>query len=127
MEPGSGDDHTTMWRWVQRYGPALEQGLRRYLKPTNKSWRVDETYVRVALAPLQFSGIVRTELLTPEPNRFIRDDDSAFGEKVLDISEAQAESMVNPDGIADDFWRETMTVIARPIIHGISVSGRYPS
>ena len=22
--------------------------------------------------------------------------------------------MVNPDGIADDFWRETMTVIARP-------------
>jgi hypothetical protein len=88
MEPGSGDDHTTMWRWVQRYGPALEQGLRRYLKPTNKSWRVDETYVRVALAPLQFSGIVRTELLTPEPNRFIRDDDSAFGEKILDIPEA---------------------------------------
>ena len=24
--------------------------------------------------------IVRTELLTPESNRFIRDDDSAFGE-----------------------------------------------
>jgi hypothetical protein len=52
-----------------------------------------------ALTPLQFSGIVRTELLTPEPNRFIRDDDSAFGQKILDISEAQAESMVNPDGI----------------------------
>jgi hypothetical protein len=31
------------------------------------------------------------------------------------ISEAQAETMVNPDGIADDFWRETMTVIARPV------------
>ena len=25
----------------------LEQRLRRHLKPTNKSWRVDETYVRV--------------------------------------------------------------------------------
>src|SRR5579864_1907645 len=94
----------------------------------------NENFVQVphiaeaALAPLQFSGIVRTELLTPEPNRFIRDDDSAFGEKVLDISEAQAESMVNPDGIADDFRRETMTVIARPIVlHGISVSGRCPS
>ena len=34
-----------------------------------------------ALTPLQFSGIVRTELLPPESNRFIRDDDSAFGEK----------------------------------------------
>src|SRR5664280_367407 len=27
--------------------PELEQRLRRHLKPTNKSWRVDETYVRV--------------------------------------------------------------------------------
>jgi transposase, IS6 family len=32
---------------VQRYGPELEQRLRRHLKPTNKSWRVDETYIRV--------------------------------------------------------------------------------
>jgi transposase-like protein len=36
-----------VWRWVQRYSPELEQRLRRHLKPTNKSWRVDETYVRV--------------------------------------------------------------------------------
>jgi DDE domain len=34
-------------RWVQRYGFELEQRLRRHLKPTNKSWRVDETYIRV--------------------------------------------------------------------------------
>ena len=40
-------DHTTIWRWVQRYGPGLEERLRRHLKPTNKSWRVDKTYVRV--------------------------------------------------------------------------------
>ena len=46
-ERGLETDHTTIWRWVQRYGPALEERLRRHLKPTNKSWRVDETYVRV--------------------------------------------------------------------------------
>ena len=81
-----------------------------------------------ALAPFQFSGIVRTELLTPESNRFIRDDDSAFGEKVLDVTEDQAETMVNPDGLADDFWRETITVIARPVaLHRTSVSVRCPS
>jgi transposase-like protein len=40
-------DHTTVWRSVQRYSPELEQRLRRQLKPTNKSWRVDETYLRV--------------------------------------------------------------------------------
>jgi transposase-like protein len=32
---------------VQRYGPELEKRLRRHLQPTNQSWRVDETYVRV--------------------------------------------------------------------------------
>ena len=40
-------DHTTVWRWPQRYGPELEQRLRRHLKPTHKSWRVDETYIGV--------------------------------------------------------------------------------
>src|ERR1019366_4862763 len=44
-ERGLNVDHTTVWRWVQYYGPELEQRLRRHLKPTNKSWRVDETYV----------------------------------------------------------------------------------
>jgi IS6 family transposase len=46
-ERGLNVDHTTVWRWVQYYGPELEQRLRPHLKPTNKSWRVDETYVRV--------------------------------------------------------------------------------
>ena len=46
-ERGLEADHTTVWRWVQRYGPEFDQRLRRHLKPTNKSWRVDETYVRV--------------------------------------------------------------------------------
>ena len=39
--------HVTVWRWVQRYAPELERRLRRRLKPTNGSWRVDETYIRV--------------------------------------------------------------------------------
>ncbi len=34
-----------LWRWVQRYAPELNQRYRRELKPTNGSWRVDETYI----------------------------------------------------------------------------------
>src|SRR6516225_6813223 len=41
-------DHTTVWRWVQRYAPELNRQIRRELKRTGTSWRVDETYVRVA-------------------------------------------------------------------------------
>jgi transposase-like protein len=47
-ERGLSVDHTTIWRWVQRYAPELNQRCRRELKPTNGSWRVDETYIRVA-------------------------------------------------------------------------------
>jgi IS6 family transposase len=39
---------STIWRWVQRYAPELNVRIRRELKPTNGSWRTDETYVRVA-------------------------------------------------------------------------------
>lgn len=47
VERGLDIGHTTVWRWVQRYAPELEERTRPHLKPTNKSWRVDETYVRV--------------------------------------------------------------------------------
>ena len=46
-ERGIPVDHTTIWRWVQCYAPELNKRCRRELKPTNGSWRVDETYIRV--------------------------------------------------------------------------------
>jgi transposase-like protein len=47
-ERGLSVDHVTIWRWVQHYAPLLNQRLRRELRQPNRSWRVDETYVRVA-------------------------------------------------------------------------------
>ena len=41
-------DHVTIWRWVQRYAPELNRRCRPELRNTNRSWRVDETYCRVA-------------------------------------------------------------------------------
>jgi transposase, IS6 family len=46
-ERGLRADHVTVWRWVQRYAPELDRCLRKRLKATNDSWRVDETYIRV--------------------------------------------------------------------------------
>src|SRR6202047_324831 len=46
-ERGLHADHVTVWRWVQRYAPEVNRRLRSRLKPTNDSWRVDETYIRV--------------------------------------------------------------------------------
>ena len=46
-ERGLSVDHTTVWRWVQRYAPILNQRIRREVRHPNRSWRADETYVRV--------------------------------------------------------------------------------
>src|ERR1700682_902341 len=46
-ERGLHADHVTVWRWVQRYGPEIQRRLRPRLRPTNDSWRVDETFIRV--------------------------------------------------------------------------------
>jgi IS6 family transposase len=47
LERGLSVDHTTIFRWVQEYAPELDQRCRPYLKKTNDSWRVDETYIKV--------------------------------------------------------------------------------
>ena len=46
-ERGVWVDHTTVFRWVQRYAPELDKRCRPQLKTTNDSYRVDETYIRI--------------------------------------------------------------------------------
>lgn len=46
-ERGLDIHHTTIYRWVQRYGPEIDQRCRPHLSSTNDSWRVDETYIEV--------------------------------------------------------------------------------
>src|SRR6266851_7109430 len=47
-ERGLSLDHSTIARWVLRYAPELSQRIRRHLRRPGGSWRVDETYIRVA-------------------------------------------------------------------------------
>lgn len=44
---GLSVDHSTIFRWVQQYSPELDKRCRPHLKPTDDSWRVDATYVKV--------------------------------------------------------------------------------
>ena len=47
VERGLSVDHSTIHRWVLQYGPEMDKRCRPHLRPTNDSWRVDETYVKV--------------------------------------------------------------------------------
>ncbi len=47
QERGVEVDHSTINRWVLKYAPELDKRIRPHLKPTNDSWRVDETYIKI--------------------------------------------------------------------------------
>jgi transposase-like protein len=46
-ERGLPVDHTTIYRWVQRYAPEINKRIRPHLKLASASYRVDETYIKV--------------------------------------------------------------------------------
>ena len=47
IERGLSVAHTTIYRWVMIYAPEMEKRSRNYLRSTNESGQVDETYVKV--------------------------------------------------------------------------------
>ena len=54
-------------------------------------------------------GEREAEGLAPVPNGFVRDADAAVREEVFDVAEAQGEAVVEPDGVADDGGRKSVS------------------
>src|ERR1700677_122424 len=46
-ERGLSLAHTTIMRWIQRYVPEFEKRWSRFARLAGRSWRVDETYVKI--------------------------------------------------------------------------------
>jgi putative transposase len=46
-ERGFEVDHSSVYRWVIKLVPLFEKAFRRHKRPVGKSWRMDETYVKV--------------------------------------------------------------------------------
>ncbi len=46
-ERGLDVNHSTGFRWVQRYAPEIDKRIRQHLKMSGASFRVDETYIKV--------------------------------------------------------------------------------
>ena len=94
-------DHVTIWRWVQRYAPELNRRCRPELRRTNRSWRVDETYIRVAgkwtylYRAVDSTGDTIDFLLSPK-----RDADAAkrFIQKALRSPGRARPRVINVDG-----------------------------
>lgn len=46
-ERGLNLARSTIYRWVQEYAPEIEKRIKSYLKKTNDSWKLDETYLKI--------------------------------------------------------------------------------
>jgi putative transposase len=47
VERGVDVDHATLNRWVEKYAGAIADEAHRRKRPTCRSWRMDETYIKV--------------------------------------------------------------------------------
>ena len=54
----------------------------------------------------------RLDLAQPLPNHLVGDRHASLREEIFSIAEAEVESIVEPDGVADDVGWESISVIA---------------
>ncbi len=100
-ERGLCVDHSTIARWVVRYAPILNQRMQRHVRYPNRSWRVDETYLRVAG---KWTYLYRAVDSTGDTIDFLlsckRDADAAkrFFQKALRSSNHARPRVINVDG-----------------------------
>jgi hypothetical protein len=72
---------------------------------------------------LQTPCIIRSEFPAPSPDGFVGNNNTALGQKIFHITEAQTKAMVDPHRIADDFWGKTVSVVTGSgAFHGRSLS-----
>jgi transposase-like protein len=99
-ERGVRVDHTTVYRWVQRYAPELDRRCRPYLRATNDSYRMDETYIKskkrwyYLYRAVDSTGATLDFILSPT-----RDADAAkrFFRQVLQASHTRTPRVITVD------------------------------
>ena len=69
-------------------------------------------------------SVFDTKLPTPLSDGFVADGDAPLCQKIFHISEAQAESVVEPNGMADNFMRESIAPVTKQVgFHPLSLLG----
>ena len=90
--------------FVERYNQSWRLEKLRYLTPIEARRNLPATPGRVVQTSVQETGC--------GTNRLVGDRHASLREEIFDIAEAEAEPMVEPDRVADDVGRESISVIA---------------
>jgi putative transposase len=100
-ERGVSVDHSTLNRWVIKYAPEFEKQFRRRQHPVGRSWRVDETYVKIKgkwaylYRAVDKDGHTIDFLLTPQRDR---DAAEAFLRKAIRNQELPEKITIDQSG-----------------------------
>jgi transposase-like protein len=84
----------------------------------NLYYRWSEDFIdvkRIAIASVssfESAGINRTKLDAPKTDSFSGYSDAAFGKEIFDIALTEIESVIEPNGIGNHMWRESVTLIS---------------
>jgi hypothetical protein len=84
---------------------------------------VDEEGVAVAsMFAFQSAGVNGAEFDAPKADGLSADGDASFSKEIFNISVAEIEPVVEPDGVGDNIWRKSVAFI---YVHGpiLSVTG----
>ena len=73
---------------------------------------VDVKCIAEPLMPTSQSfGILKAELIAPQTNRFIAYGNTALSQYIFDVSMAEVESIVKPNGVLDDFSGKPVSLV----------------
>ncbi len=83
----------------------------------------EESVSEATVFSFQAAGINGSELDAPKADCFAADSDASFSQEIFNISVTEVESVVEPDGVGNDIWWESVTfVCVHPRILSISAS-----
>jgi putative transposase len=100
-ERGAAVDHSTLTRWVSKYVSECAKQFRRRQRPVSRSWRLDETYVKIKGKWAYLYRVVDRDghtidfLLTPQRDR---DAAEAFLRKTIHTQELPEKITIDHSG-----------------------------
>ena len=73
-------------------------------------------------ALLQFARIFWPKSVAPLSDRFVGNLDPTFRQEIFDVTVAEAEAVVQPNGVTNDFrWKSLSMVYCFGVFHGFSL------
>jgi hypothetical protein len=91
------------------------------VRHTGEDFINEESITVASVLSFQSPSVNRAEFDAPETYRLAIDCDATFSEEIFDVAVTEIESVVKPDGVGNDIWRESVAFVC---IHPLVLSGQ---